>query len=210
MTAPNHTGRVGRSRARPLEHPGRGELPQKRRLPPVRPVAIAWAAVLWVALWGDLSTANVLSGALLGLLVTTVFPMTPVRIWVRVRPLALLWLVLHFVADVTVASVEVIGVIMRGKPVRSAVVQVDLRTPSDFVLTMVAGMTSLVPGSLVVEVRRSTNTLFLHLLDTPDAAAAEQGRRLALELEDRVVRALGANPRTTAEPTTTPHGGEDR
>ena len=55
-------------------------------------------------------------------------------------------------------------------------IEVDLRTHSDFVLTVVAEMVSLVPGSLVVEARRSTHTLFLHVLDARDQAGVDDAR----------------------------------
>jgi multicomponent Na+:H+ antiporter subunit E len=63
---------------------------------------------------------------------------------------------------------------------RNAVIEVPLQTPSDLVLTVVAEMVSLIPGSVVVEARRSTHTLFLHLLDVTSEEAAEQARRQVL------------------------------
>jgi multicomponent Na+:H+ antiporter subunit E len=113
----------------------------------------------------------------------------------RVRPLRLLWLIVHFLGDVVVASVQVAWTTLRlrRQPV-NAVIEVDLRTSSDFVLTVVAEMVSLVPGSLVVEGRRSTHTLFLHVLDARDQAGVERMRRQVFALERRVVQALGTHP----------------
>ena len=68
---------------------------------------------------------------------------------------------------------------------------VNLRTPSDFVLTVVAEMTCLIPGSVVVEARRSTHTLFIHVLDVDDLEAVERFKQSVLDQEARVVRALG-------------------
>jgi multicomponent Na+:H+ antiporter subunit E len=72
------------------------------------------------------------------------------------------------------------------------VIEVDLRTDSDFVLTVVAEMVSLVPGSLVVEARRSTHTLFLHVLDARDMGGVTRMRAQVHSLERRVVLAFGA------------------
>jgi multicomponent Na+:H+ antiporter subunit E len=111
----------------------------------------------------------------------------------RVRPVWLGWLVLKFLGDVVAASAQVAWVTLRlHRPPRNAVIEVDLRTDSDFVLTVVAEMVSLVPGSLVVEARRSTHTLFLHVLDAGDMAGVESMRTHVLALERRVVLALGA------------------
>ena len=45
---------------------------------------------------------------------------------------------------------------------------------------------------LVVEARRSTHTLFLHVLDARDQDGVDSMRRQVLALERRVVQAFGA------------------
>ncbi|MGW1344403.1 Na+/H+ antiporter subunit E [Kribbella sp. NPDC002412] len=153
---------------------------------------IVWLTVVWVALWGDLSIANVLSGLLVALVVCLVFPLPRLEMHLRVRPVWLGWLVVRFLADVVAASAEVAWKTLQfHRQPRNAVIEVDLRTHSDFVLTVVAEMVSLVPGSLVVEARRSTHTLFLHVLDARDAAGVAKMRAQVFALERRVVLALG-------------------
>lgn len=171
----------------------RGGLPKPGRLRAVQPMVVLWLTVVWGALWGDLSPLTVVGGVLVGVVVCLVFPLPPVRMHVRVRPLRLAWLVLHFLADVVVASVDVAWRTLqfRRQP-RNAVIEVDLRTHSDFVLTVVAELVSLVPGSLVVEARRSTHTLFLHVLDARDMDGVNRMRAQVFALERRVVLAFGA------------------
>ncbi len=155
---------------------------------------LAWLTVVWVALWGDISVWTVVGGFLVATSGCLVFPLPPLRLDVRIRLLPLLYLVVRFAADVVVSSVQVAWVVLRpSRPLRNAVVEVNLRTPSDFVLTVVAEMTCLIPGSLVVEVRRSTHTLFLHVFDVGDEAGAERFRSSVLAQEARVVRALGGH-----------------
>ncbi len=155
---------------------------------------LAWLTVVWVALWGDISVLTVVGGFVVATIGSLVFPLPPLRLDVRIRLLPLLWLVVRFAADVVVSSVQVAWVVLRpSRPLRNAVVEVNLRTPSDFVLTVVAEMTCLIPGSLVVEARRSTHTLFLHVLDVGDRAGAERFRTSVLAQEARVVRALGGH-----------------
>lgn len=154
---------------------------------------LAWLTAVWVALWGDLSAANVLGGLAVALVVCLVFPLPPLRMGLHVRAGWLGWLVVKFLGDVVAASAQVAWVTLRlHRPPRNAVIEVDLRTHSDFVLTVVAEMVSLVPGSLVVEARRSTHTLFLHVLDAGDMAGVETMRAQVLALERRVVLAFGA------------------
>jgi multicomponent Na+:H+ antiporter subunit E len=170
------------------------------RLRGLQPGALIWLTVVWVALWGDLSAFNVVAGLLVAAVVCLVFPLPGIRLDVRVRPLRLGWLVVRFLIDVVVASAQVSWTTLqlRRQP-RNAVIEVQLRTPSDVVLTVVAEMTSLVPGSLVVEARRSTHTLFLHVLDARDQSGADRMRRDVLALEQRVVLAFGAdNPEKAA------------
>jgi multicomponent Na+:H+ antiporter subunit E len=153
---------------------------------------LAWLTVVWVVLWGSLSPLTVVGGFLVAVVACLVFPLPPLRLAVRVRPLALLWLVVRFAVDVVVSSVQVAIVVLRPRrPMRNAVVEVNLRTPSDFVLTVVAEMTCLIPGSLVVEARRSTHTLYLHVLDVGDLEGVERFRQGVLDQETRVVGAIG-------------------
>jgi multicomponent Na+:H+ antiporter subunit E len=153
---------------------------------------LVWLTVVWVTLWGDISVLTVVGGFLVAAVACLVFPLPPLRLDVRVRPVALVWLLVRFAADVVVSSVQVAWVVLRpDRRLRNAVVEVNLRTPSDFVMTVVAEMTCLIPGSLVVEARRSTHTLFLHVLDVEDRAGVERFRQSVLDQETRVVRALG-------------------
>jgi multicomponent Na+:H+ antiporter subunit E len=168
----------------------------------VQPAAVVWLTIVWIGLWGDLSVANALSGVLLAVLVSVVFPLPPVRMRLQPRPLWAVWLVARFLWDVAVASVHVAWVTLTARNLRNSVVEVNLTSTSDFVLTIVAERTSLVPGSVVVEARRSSHTLFLHVLDTPDERAAEDMRRRTLELEHRVVMATGADRARAAEEAT--------
>jgi multicomponent Na+:H+ antiporter subunit E len=158
----------------------------------LQPSILAWLTVVWVALWGDLSAFNVVSGLLVAVVVCLVFPLPRLELHLHVRPLRLGRLIVHFLTDVVTASAQVAWITLRfHRQPRNAVIEVHLRTRSDFVLTMVAEMTSLVPGSLVVEARRSTHTLFLHVLDAQNQAGVDKMRREVLALERRVVLAFG-------------------
>lgn len=164
--------------------------------------------VVWVGLWGDVSVANVLAGLVLAVTVCLVFPLPALPLDLHVRPLPLARLLLRFLVDVVVASADVAWktVGFRDGP-RNAVIEVDLDTESDLVLTVVAEMVSLVPGSIVVEARRSTHTLFLHVLDAQDLRGAERMRAQVLNLERRVVLALGAETEPAGPPSAGGAGG---
>lgn len=160
----------------------------------LQPWPIAWLTLFWVAVWGSASVGNVLLGLVIAVAVSWFFPLPPVDLGSKVRFWPLVWLVLHFVYDILKASVQVTIVVLRRRPVRNAVVKVDLHSNSDFVLTGVAAMLTLVPGSVVLEARRSTHTLFLHVLDTDDEAAVEKFRAEAFAVEERFLRAFEPLP----------------
>ncbi|HEX6148477.1 Na+/H+ antiporter subunit E [Nocardioides sp.] len=180
-----------------------GTARRSQRLRGLQLPALAWLTAVWVALWGQLSLFVVVSGALVAVSVCLVFPLPRLPMGLRVHPVHLCWLVLRFLADVVVASAQVSWTTLQlRRTPRNAVIEVDLRTESDLILTVVGEMVSLVPGSLVVEARRSTHTLFLHVLDARDEAGVEKMRREVDALERRVARALevGLRPGQEASP----------
>jgi multicomponent Na+:H+ antiporter subunit E len=163
------------------------------RLTGLQPAVIGWLTVVWVALWGDVQPGTIVAGAVVATVVCLVFPLPPLRMRLRVRPGWLAWLALRFLADLVVASAQVTWTTLQfHRQPRNAVIEVNLKTHSDFVLTVVAEMVSLVPGSLVVEARSSTHTLFLHVLDAGDMTGVDRMRTQVYALERRVVLALGA------------------
>jgi multicomponent Na+:H+ antiporter subunit E len=181
----------------PAQHAGAAEQPH---VPPRRGRftaqwgTVTWLAAVWVLLWGDLSVANVLAGVGLGLAVTHGLRMTPIDFHGRVHPLATAHLVARFGVDLVRASFEVSLLALRPRHVpRGAVIGVQLRSHSDLYLTMTAELCSLVPGSLVVEAHRLTGKLYLHVLDVEQSGGVERARRVALDQEERVLRAFASD-----------------
>lgn len=156
--------------------------------------AIALLAVVWILLWGDVSWANLLGGLVVGVLVTVLLPLPPIDFHGRVRLGALMYLFARFVWDLAVASVHVAALSLswRKKP-QGAVVSVQLRNHSDLYLTITAELSTLTPGSLVVEAHRLTGMLYLHVLDIESYGGAEKVRADTWALEERVLRAFASD-----------------
>ncbi len=168
--------------------------PPGRRWGTVQPFTLLWLTLVWVALWRDLSVANVVAGLLVAVAVSLAFPLPRLRTGGRVHPWHLSTLLARWLLDAVVASFQVAALTLRfRRRPRSAVVAVDLRTESDLVLTLVAHLSTLVPGTLAVEARRHTHTVYLHVLDLGDDSV-ETFREEALALEGRVMRAFGIEP----------------
>ncbi|WP_435738238.1 Na+/H+ antiporter subunit E [Cellulosimicrobium sp. PMB13] len=155
---------------------------------------VLWLTLVWVMLWGDLSWGNVVAGAVIGAVVLVLFPLPSVATRGRVRPWPLLVLLARFVADLVTASFQVslLALDPRRTP-RGAVVGVRLRNPADLYMTMTAELSSLVPGSLVVEAHRLTGMLYLHVLDVEQVGGVEQVRADTLALEARILHAFASN-----------------
>lgn len=169
--------------------------PGVRQLP-----LIAWLVLLWVLLWGTWSWANLLSGALVAVLVTWLLPLPPVVEHARFRPLAVLHLMGGFLRDLLVSSLQLAWVSLRPGAARGAVIGVQLRTDSDLLLTLIIETVNLVPGALVLDVDRTSRQLLVHVLIMGDGrdreateAAVEEQRRNVVVVEERVVRAFGSS-----------------
>jgi multicomponent Na+:H+ antiporter subunit E len=155
--------------------------------------AIVVLTVVWLLLWDQVSVFILVTGVLLAMAVSLVFPLPPIELHGRIRPLALGRLVARLLADLFRSSVAVVALAFRfGTTPRSAIVRVRLRTRSDLYLTQTAELVSLVPGSIVLEVHRSTHTLYLHVLDSVEPAALDQAVKDVLDAEARVLRAFGS------------------
>jgi multicomponent Na+:H+ antiporter subunit E len=154
---------------------------------------LVWLVVVWVLLWGTWSWANLLSGALVALVVTWLLPLPPVAGGARFHPVAVLAFLGHFVVDLARSSALVAWQAIRPSGLGyGAIVTVQLRTDSDLLLTVIAESLCLVPGSLVIDLDREARTFAMHLLSVRDLAEVDQERARVLATEERVVRAFGS------------------
>ena len=164
-----------------------------------RAMVAHWRALLalsaiWVLLWGDLSWANVLSGIAIGVVVVILFPLPRIATRGTLRLGPFLALVRQFVVSVFTASFQVAWMALRpARQPRGGIVGVKLRNPDDVFLTVTAEITSLVPGSVVVEAHRRTGMLYMHVLDLQGSGGPEAVRRSTLDLEARVLRAFATD-----------------
>lgn len=153
-----------------------------------RVVRSAWLLAIWLALWSDVSLANVLSGLLVAGVIVAVFDS-----WrpghVVVRPWATAKFGAYFIYLLLASSVSVARtVVSPARRIHTGIVAVPLRGCSDAVVTLIADAISLTPGTLTLEVRRGPITLYVHALDVRDIEAL---RRDVRRLEVLAVEAFG-------------------
>lgn len=153
-----------------------------------RTVRVVMLVIIWLALWSQVSAANVLSGALLAgaivLLFDTRRPGTVV-----VRPVHVARFAVHFVYKLVQASLVVARTVVTPQHrISTGIVAIPLRGCSDAVVTLIADTISLTPGTLTLEVRRDPLTLYIHALDIRNV---EQVQAEARRLEVLAVKAFG-------------------
>lgn len=158
-----------------------------RRLP-----LLIWLTVVWVMLWGTLDLGTVFFGVLAGVVVIAVFPVAPISTNIVVRPVRLASLATYLFWDLLISTVRVAWQALRYRgEAKAGIVEVRLRTDSDHLTAMVANAVSLAPGKFVMQIDRAHRLCYVYVLGMSDEDA-ESVRREVLELEARVVHAVGS------------------
>ncbi len=173
----------------------------------VRIGVLVWLAVVYTALWGEVTVANVLAGLAIGALIMYALPLPRVPIHGRVHPLSLLELTAVSVYYALESSLQIAWFAVRpsGPPV-SGVLRVRLEIRSDLVLVLCADLLNLIPGTMVLELDRQTHTVWVHVLDVGSEAAVDKFYRTTRRLERLLIHSFErpAEWHESAGPTTAP------
>jgi multicomponent Na+:H+ antiporter subunit E len=175
MTIPDERG--GRALARRV----------RARLP-----SVLWLALIWVLLWGTFTVASLVSGIVVAVLVTALFrlPLSPERL--PFRPLRLLGLLGYLAYDLLVSGAQVSWQVLRHGPgARGAIIAVPLLSPSDRVVTVMANALTLSPGSMALQIDHDHDVWYVYTLGPRDRAGVDRARRRTLDMQRRVLAALG-------------------
>lgn len=152
---------------------------------------LLWLVAVWVALWGHLTAANVLGGVLAAAAVTAALREAEPGPEGTFRALPALAFLGFFAVALVRASVSVAARVLRpGHAPTPGIIAVPVLGQTDAVVTVIANVITLTPGTVTLEVRRDgpVATLYVHLLDLPDVDAA---RAELAELGARAVAAFG-------------------
>ncbi len=153
---------------------------------------LAWLVVLWMLLWSQFTLLAFVSGLIVAVFVTRVFRLPTVELSGRLNVFYAALFVVQFLWALLKGALSVAIQVFdfRHQP-GTAIIAVPLRYADDLVMTHVAVVSSLVPGSLVVEADRDRRVLYMHVIGVKDRAGVEKQRQIVLRWEKRVVRALG-------------------
>jgi multicomponent Na+:H+ antiporter subunit E len=150
------------------------------------PMAL-WVATAWVALWGDLSWANVLSGLLVAVFVLAAVPLPPSTSRYRLVPGAALRYLARFAKDLVVSTAEVARqVFWPVGRLRPGVLEVPMTSTDSGLLSLVANSITLTPGTMTLEADDERGLLWVHVLHL------EEGGEQAIIDHARTMERLGA------------------
>lgn len=169
--------------------------------------------LVWMALWGSASLIVILIGLVVSAVILLLFPLPNMVFRFGLHPWRSLVLVVKFLWDVVVASLQVGWLAIRPRPPQPQVISVALASDSDLLEALTALAISLVPGSLIVDADAQNRTLTIHVLDgenrSMDDIAAQvlaQERRIRLALGDYDQDDDDAVPSAAASPRSHPGG----
>jgi len=161
--------------------------------------AVVWLTVVWVLLWATFTPLTVAGGVLVAVAVVALFPEPPPAQRLVVRPLPALRLVLYLVYDLVVSGVEVSAQVLRHGPrACGAIVRLPLFSRSERVVAVLASALSLAPGAMAVEIDIEAGVWFVYALGPRDEEDVERVRRQTLDMQRRVLDALGSQAERAA------------
>jgi multicomponent Na+:H+ antiporter subunit E len=149
-------------------------------------------AIAWVMLWDQITLANFLGGIAVAAVLLAVFPLPPVDRARRliVRPLALGRLAADVVRELIVSNVFMTReIVTPERRLVSGVVRCPMRASSPKVLSTVANILALAPGTMAVDATDGPPVLFVHVLAEGDL---HDMRRRVARLEQLVIEAIGS------------------
>jgi len=153
---------------------------------------VVWLTVVWVTLWEVVSWANVLGGIVVAGTVVAMLPPHSGQSRGRFRPLATSRLITYFLWELIAASASMAWeVVTPRNRIRAAVVAVRLTSGVSGVLTAVANMVSLTPGTVTLEIDEDSRTVFIHVLHLK---SLEETRRSVQRLEALTLAAFPQAP----------------
>jgi multicomponent Na+:H+ antiporter subunit E len=158
--------------------------------------------LVWMALWGSASLIVVLIGLLVSVLILLLFPLPTMVFRFGLHPWRMLVLIVIFLWDVVVASVQVGWLAIRPRLPQPTVTTVQLASDSDLLEALTALAVSLVPGSLIVDADSQTRRLTIHVLDAQGRSMDDFAAQV-LSQERRIRLALGDNDNDDADPSST-------
>lgn len=156
-------------------------------------IAIVLAlTVVWMALWESASVGTLLVGLAVGGTVLWIIPSHQTGARFAFRPIRVIRLMVYFARALVMATALVAWEVATPQNrINQGIVKVPMRAGSNGLVTVVANMISLTPGTLTIEVLDDPLTLYIHVLHL---RSLEDVRDEVRKLEGLVIEAFGGDP----------------
>lgn len=155
----------------------------------MHPVFIVWITAMWCILMGELTIANLVSGALVGTFIVFSLPLPAMPItgmhinWLKLITNQLIWVV-----ELIQASFKVAWLALRpAPPPKTAIIEVPMRVDSELILAYAVGLYNLQPGGTVTDIDIANRMLTIHVLDGDDESDIEWEIAAVAKLEKRMI-----------------------
>ena len=150
-----------------------------------------WLTLVWVALWGDISAANVISGMVVATLVLLSFPLERDERRGAFRPVAALRYVVFFGWQLVTANVQVAWEVLtpRNRENEGIICIPVVPSASQTLLTLIVNTIGLTPGTMVIDLTEHPRFLYVHVLHLDDV---DDARANLMRFQDHAVRAFGS------------------
>ena len=157
----------------------------------LRIFAISSLTTVWVLLWGRITIPNIVMGVVVSVMIMVVLPLPPVPVQGRVHPIPLLKLVGLFGWYLVASSVQLMWLAVRpGPPPLTGVLRVPLTIKSDLVLVLASSISTLIPGSIVLEIDQVRRILYCHVIDVGSAQSVARFYHQAAQVERLLIAAF--------------------
>lgn len=157
----------------------------------LRTFAVCALATVWVLLWGRVTVPNIVMGVVVAIVIMVLLPLPPVPVQGRVHPVPLVALIALIVWYLIESSIQVMWLAVRpGPPPRTGVLRAPVSIKSDLVLVLAASITTLIPGSMVLEIDQVRRILFCHVLDVGSASSVERFYQQVAQVERLLIAAF--------------------
>ena len=150
---------------------------------------LMWLVLVWLALWSDLSWANLLSGLAVAGVVGVTYGLWREGAMV-LRPWRAVKLLVVFLVRLVESTYVVARTVVTPRVhIQSGIVAVPLSDAySDALVTLIADLNSLTPGTITLDVRRHPTILYMHVLHIKSIDSVLAASR---QLEEVAVEAFG-------------------
>jgi multicomponent Na+:H+ antiporter subunit E len=154
-------------------------------------VAVTGLLAVWLLCWGEVSVANVAGGLAVSVAVLAVFPLgIPERRGHTLRPGPIVRLLGFFLLELVGSNLAMTRDVLGGRGrIRTGVVRYALRVHSDGLLTFLANVTSLTPGTMPIDIDEEHKVLVLHVTRRQQA---DRVLRTVARYEELALAAFGS------------------